>query len=87
MTIERARRAYLLKGQIARRLGDSGMASAWFGKQIEQPGTALAVDFPHKAALEAQGYRAVEDLDGATTEELQAAGLTSAQAAAVLAAI
>lgn len=87
MSFERPRRLYLLKAREARRRGDSGLASAWFAKQLEQPGTALGANFPHKAALAAQGYVAVEDLAGATIEELQLAGLTSAQAAAALAAI
>ncbi len=85
--IERPRRYYLLKGREAQCRGDSGIASAWYAKQLEQPGTTLDAAFPHKAALAAQHYVAVEDLDGATIEELQQAGLTAAQAAIVLAAI
>jgi hypothetical protein len=59
----------------------------WIVKQAAEPGTALAADFPHRAALIAAGYSALEDLDGATTKELKRfARLSSQEADTVLAA-
>lgn len=86
MSLERPRRYYLAKRQEAKRWGDP-LEAVWLAKQIEQPGTALAVDFPSLSKLADAGYVAVEDVDGATSEELQQAGLSSGEAAAVLAAI
>jgi len=68
------------------RLGDD-TDKVWNGKRREIPGTDLPQDFPARAALLLAGYLVTEELDGANTRELQAAGLTSTQAAAVLAAI
>jgi hypothetical protein len=62
-------------------------ASAWDAKRNLEPGTALPTDFPARSLLVAYGYRVLEEIHGADTRELQRAGLTSAQAAAVLAAI
>lgn len=81
------RRWYLLKGHAAELVGDHGLAAAWFGKQQELPGTPLPDTFPHRAALVARQYLALEDLEEATAEELQQVGLTYAQAAAVIAAL
>lgn len=81
------RRFYLLKGHTAAKLGEPGLASAWWGKQQAMPGTALPATFPHRAALAALNYVALEDLDGADIEELQQVGLSRGQAAAVIAAL
>ena len=81
------RRFYLLKGHTAAKLGEPGLASAWWGKQQAMPGTALPATFPHQAALAALNYVALEDLEDATVEELQQAGLSLGQAAAVIAAL
>lgn len=86
MSLERARRYYLLKRLAATLREDDVMAGAWQAKQEAEPGTALAVDFPYRSRLVAAGYSAVEDLDGATSEELQQSGFTPREAAAVLAA-
>jgi hypothetical protein len=87
MSIERARRYYLLKRLECARRADDVMASTWQGKQEGEPGSALSSTFPHRAKLLALGYGTTEDLAGATTEELQQSGLTKAEAAAVLAAL
>jgi hypothetical protein len=86
MSVERARRYYLLKRLEAARRYDGALASAWAGKQEGEPGTALAEDFPYRSRLVAVGYSAIEDLDGATTEELEQSGFTSREASAVIAA-
>lgn len=59
----------------------------WDGKRRAIAGTAIPAEFPARAALLRAGYLVVEELDGANASELQAAGLSSSQSAAVLAAI
>lgn len=88
MSIERPRRYYLGKRLHAAMVGDRGWADVWKAKQEEQPGTALPDGFPSRSKLAAVGYEAIEDVDGATVEELQLqAGLSTREASAVLAAI
>lgn len=85
-TIVSPRRYYLLKAQAAD--CDGGFASTWWGKQEGEAGTALPNGFPSKAALATAHYTTVEDLTGAGTTELaREAGLTTAQATAVLTAL
>ena len=86
MSVECARRFYLLKRRAAVATGDE-MASVWAAKQNELPGVALGASFPYVTRLSALGYTAHEDLFGATAEELQQAGFTNREAAAVLAAL
>jgi hypothetical protein len=83
--LNRPRRYYLQKRLRARQLcEDEGV---WKWKQEREPGTALAADFPQRAALVAAGYTALEDIDGATTKELKRfARLSSQEADTVLAA-
>lgn len=80
------RRYCFLKMRRGLRLGDD-TDQLWNGKRQEIPGTELPQNFPARAALLSAGYLVTEELDGANASELQAAGLTSTQAAAVLAAI
>lgn len=81
------RRYYLLKRKMAESVGEQPMNNAWRAKQEEQPGTALPVTFPFRTRLVSAGYSAVEDLDGATADELQAnTDLNARDAAAVVAA-
>lgn len=87
MSVERLRRYYLLKRLEARRRQDTALELAWHAKQIAEAGTALDASFPFAARLATAGYVAREDLLGASIEELQQAGLTSREAAAVLAAL
>lgn len=81
-----ARRYYLLKRLAAREEG-SLLETHWRAEQLAQPGTDLPAGFPSKAALEAAGYVAVEDVDGADWQELEAeAGINERQAQAAIAA-
>lgn len=86
-SINTARRFYLLKRRAARSLGDKGLEGVWRQKQEAESGTALAATFPARAALVAAGYSTTEDLDGADTDELVAAGIPYHSAAAVIAAL
>lgn len=81
------RRYYLLKRKTAESVGEQPLNNVWRAKQEEQPGTALPVTFPFRTRLVSAGYSAVEDLDGATADELQAnTDLNARDAAAVVAA-
>lgn len=53
-------------------------------EEVAVEGTPLPDDFPAKAKLEAQGYRTLESLRGATPESLRQLGLTRREAQAVL---
>lgn len=87
-TIGTPRRFYLLKSQAARLVYEFALADTWLGKQEGQPGTDLPSDFPTLTELAAAHYTTVEDVTGAAIEELcREAGLTTKQAAAVIAAI
>ncbi len=83
------RRYCLLKAYAAIRDGDGpDLGLTWFGKQAAASGTALADDFPSRAALVAAHYSTEEDLDGATVDELVTnASLSRKQATAALAAL
>ncbi len=87
MSVECVRRFYLLKRLEAARLGEESLESVWMSKQLAEAGTALAATFPSVTTLASAGYVAVEDVDGATVEELQLAGLSTREADAVLAAL
>lgn len=87
MSVERVRRYYLLKRLAAARRKDDVLAGAWQGKQEAEPGTPLAADFPYRSRLVAAGYSTAEDLDGASSEELQQSGFTAREATAALAAL
>jgi hypothetical protein len=82
-----ARRYYLLKRHAAAARRDDGLAAAWHAKQELEPGTALPADLPALSRLNAAGYTAREDLDGATTDELQRHGLSHREASAVIKAL
>lgn len=80
------RRYYLLKRLAARR--DCLEEGVWLALQNEQSGTALPDDFPYRAELAEAGYSTVQDLDGASPDELsEFANLFSTAAKAVLAAL
>lgn len=72
----RLRRYYLQKRQDARALEQFALESVWRGKQEAEPGEPLPVVFPFAHRLAAEGYTAVEDLDGADINELQALGFS-----------
>lgn len=83
----RSRRRYLYleyKRAFAR---SDEMESVWNGKRKACEGTTIPDAFPCRAQLLAAGYLALEEIRGADTNELSRAGLSSAQAAAVIAAI
>jgi hypothetical protein len=86
MSVERPRRYYLGK-RLEAAVRGSSLAEVWQAKQEAEPGTSLAADFPYRSRLVAAGYSTVEDLDGATVDELKQAGFSEREASAVLAAI
>jgi hypothetical protein len=63
------------------------MESVWDGKRKACEGTPIPDAFPYRSQLISHGYLVLEEIRGADARELSRAGLTSAQAAAVLAAI
>lgn len=86
--VRTARRHRLLKSQAARSIGDAGLSALWLGKHDATAATALPTTFPSREALAAAHYTAVEDLDGATEDELaEQAGLSRASAREALAAL
>ncbi|NBC17450.1 MAG: hypothetical protein GVY18_09085 [Bacteroidetes bacterium] len=86
-TTKTARRYYLHKRLEARSQLDTALEVVWQSKQEAEPGVALDATFPHRATLVALGYTTNEDLDGADADELRCAGLSSAQANDVIAAL
>lgn len=80
------RRYCFLQYRLNVRLDDD-LEDTWDNKRRAIPGTALPVGFPALGLLLTAGYLVTEELNGADETELKAAGLTSSQAAAVLAAI
>jgi len=87
MSIPTPRRYYLLKSYIRLRQGEDGLAAFWWGKQASVAGTALPAKFPHEAQLAVARYTTVEDLTGATADELRRnAGLSNRDAQTVIAA-
>lgn len=82
------RRYLLRKAKIAEALEQGALVLVWRAKQLEQPGTPLPNNFPHRATLVAAWYEAVEDVRGADVSELrESAGLSRVDAEAVLAAL
>lgn len=84
-TLGSARRYYLAKMHAAVANEDT-IADVWQGKQEAEPGTALPADFPLLSRLQPLGYKAVEDLTGADSDELVEQGFSAREAAAILAA-
>lgn len=80
-----ARRYYLLKAQFyAQSTEGMGMACTYWGKQQEVAGTPLPAATPALSALATAHYTTIEDMTGATLEELVRQGLTRQQASAAL---
>lgn len=80
-----ARRYYLLKAQFyAQTTEGMGMACAYWGKQQAVSGTPLPSNTPALSALAVQHYTTIEDMTGATVDELVRQGLTRQQANAAL---
>lgn len=83
--VENQRRYCLLMSQAHGDAGDRGLSLAFLGKQQDIVATALPDGFPHREALAAANYTAVDDLDGADVAELvRRARLLTTQAEAVL---
>jgi len=82
------RRYYVLKRMDTARDGNFAISAVWQARQEAAPaGVAFPANFPSKAALNAAGYEATEDLVGADVEELaDYAGLSARDACNVLAA-
>lgn len=85
-TVGTTRRFYTLAYRDALKL-QNGMDGVFLWLSQQQPHTDLPAGFPVLSLLQAAGYSAVEDLDGATESELVALGLTTFQANAALAAL
>lgn len=85
--VTNARRHRLLKSRVAAAIGDRALAATWLGKHDAMPGRPLPDGFPARAALEAAHYTAIEDLDGASADELAEVGIPRADAHAAIAAV
>lgn len=84
--VRNLRRYCLLQAYDADLRLDFGVGLALRDKQRAQPGSPLPEAFPFRVRI-AKYYQCAEDLDGADSTELQRiAGLTRAEAEAVLAA-
>lgn len=68
-------------------MDNSPLEMAWDGIRRGEPGTTLPQNLPARSELLAAGYLVVEEIDGADADELTGAGLSSQQAAAVIAAV
>ena len=66
---------------------DDDLWSVWDAKRRAIAGTSIPAAFPAREKLTAAGYLVTEELAGSNASELRRAGLSSSQAAAVLAAI
>lgn len=80
-------RRYYLRAEVEARLrSDDAIALTLRAKRRAEPGTALPTSLGPAtlSALQAAGYFALEDLAGADEDELLDAGLSTAQATAVL---
>lgn len=84
--IQSHRRYLFLKYHLARLTGQ-GDPGAWDGKRRLLPGTSIPSTFPAASVLAGAGYLVLEEVTGADATELTNAGLSAAQAAAVLAAM
>lgn len=81
----RPRRYYLMRRRTTAELGYTALSVVWQSKQEAEAGALLPVGFPSKSTLEANGYIAIEDIDGADATELRVmAGLDSSAAQAVI---
>ena len=81
------RRFYLKKRKMAAKGGELALSAVWHARQEEQASDPLPVGFPAKSELEAAGYTAIGDLEGAAEDELMDwAQLSSNAARAVVAA-
>lgn len=87
MGVGTLRRYYRLKAEEAQAREAGAVAAVFEAKREEAPATPLPEGFPLRDKLVELGYRALEDLRGATEDELVARGLTRRQASRVLEAL
>lgn len=80
------RRYCFLKQKEAAELCND-MDGIWRAKRLAEPGTSIPNNLPARSLLIAAGYLVIEEIQGADETELTEAGLNSAQAAAVIAAL
>lgn len=86
--VRHPRRHALIKRIAARDRGDTDLELMWQAKQQQIAGVALPDGFPCRSRLNAVGYVAAEDLDGALEDELmETVELSRLEAKAVLAAL
>lgn len=85
-SLENHRRYCFLKFAYYTRIGDDHRLE-WDGKRKTIAGTDIPASFPARSALLAGGYLVLEELEGTDSTELTRAGLSTSQAAAVLAAL
>lgn len=86
--INNQRRSYLLQSFEMLAQERMGLVNTLRAQQARLPGTPLPSTLPGRAKLIAAHYAAVEDLDGASVDELREnAGLTRTEASAALAAL
>jgi len=85
--IKRPRRYYLAKRLHNERLVD-GLQAYWRAAQEACAGDDLPTTFPSRSKLVAAGYSTIEDIDGATADELRdTVGLSRPEADQVIAGI
>jgi len=70
VSINTARRYFLRKSQELDRQWLPSLAGAYRAKQVATPGTPLPAAFPLRQKLAAARYTTIEDLRGATLNEL-----------------
>jgi hypothetical protein len=83
------RRYYLARAHEAIGAGERGLESAWLAKQAATSGTTLPASVPYQSELAAlrPPYTTIEDLTGASIDELVLVGLARPKASAVVTAI
>lgn len=85
--IQSHRRYCFLKYHMVRNVVSDDAADVWNTKRRSIAGTDLPATFPALIELSNAGYEVIEEVTGADETELTNAGLSAAQAAAVLAAL
>lgn len=87
MGVGTIRRYYRLRAEALRQQAAEAVAAVYEAKAEAQPGTQFPDNFPLRDRLIAAGYSVVEELRGATADELVAKGFTRRQAERILEAL